>query len=132
MKKAIVYLSFIVCVSVAIIACTMPDDDPVACEQMFQNIQDLRISIEELAATSICSDEFECRSIAFGAKPCGGPWSYLIYTTSIDTIELETLVSEYNESENNYNLTCGAVSDCSVPTPPSGFSCEENQCIPVY
>jgi len=43
------------------------------------------------------------------------PWAYIIYSTSIDTLELQTLVVDYNESENNYNITCGVVSDCSVP-----------------
>jgi hypothetical protein len=132
MKKVVIYLSFIMSISVTIIACSLPDDDPVACEQIFQNIQDLKISIEEFAATSICSEEFECRSIAFGSKPCGGPWSYLIYTTSIDTLELETLVAELNERENDYNLTCGATSDCSVPNEPVSFTCEDSQCIPIF
>ena len=133
MKKVLIYLSLTIIASIFIIACTIDDDDnPVTCEVMFQDLQDLSIAIEDYAAASICKDEFECRYIAYGSKPCGGPWSYLIYSTSIDTLELQTLVADYNESENNYNITCGAVSDCSVPQPPTGFTCEDNLCIPAF
>jgi hypothetical protein len=133
MKKALVYLSITFITSLFIVACTIDDDDNiVTCEPMFQDLQDLRIAIEDYASSSVCNDEFECRYIAFGSKPCGGPWSYLVYTTSIDTLELQSLVTDYNQRENSYNNNCGEVSDCLAPTPPTGFTCEDNKCIPVF
>ncbi len=108
------------------------DDISVNCEDIQLDLLEFKSSIEELANTSICSDEFECRYIAFGSKPCGGPWEFLIYTTSIDTLTLTSLVMEYNQLEANYNFNCGAVSDCSTPQPPISFGCENNQCIPLY
>ncbi len=99
---------------------------------MLQDLQDLGITIENQASSSVCSDVFECRYIPFGSKACGGPCPYLVYSTSIDTLELQTLVTNYNERENNYNSTRGAVSNCSVPIPPTKFTCEDNQCIPVF
>jgi hypothetical protein len=131
MKKFLIYLALIITASSFIIACTL-EDEPVTCSEMLQDLQSFKISIEDYAATSICSDEFECRYITFGSKPCGGPWLYLIYTTSIDTLELESLVNDYNERETIYNLNCEAVSDCSLPPQPTGFTCEDNLCIPVY
>ncbi|MCK4655569.1 MAG: hypothetical protein KAT85_01020, partial [candidate division Zixibacteria bacterium] len=45
-----------------------------------------------------CTDSTDCRRIAFGDKPCGGPWKYLIYSAStIDTMELQRMVASYNE-----------------------------------
>jgi hypothetical protein len=133
MKKVIISIALIIIAGVFIVACTIEDDDDIlTCDPILQDLQYLKIAIEDFAASSICSDAFECRYIAFGSKPCGGPWSYLIYSTSIDTLELQTLVTDYNETENNYNLICGATSDCSVPNPPSSFTCEDNQCIPIY
>ena len=32
----------------------------------------LSIAIEDYEASSICNDEFECRYITFGSKPCDG------------------------------------------------------------
>lgn len=110
------------------------DDDDMSynCEDSVAYLTELKSNIETLAEESICSDEFECRYIAFGSKPCGGPWEYLIYTTSIDTLALTSLVIEYNQLEASYNLNCNAVSDCSTPIPPIDFGCENNVCIPIY
>lgn len=108
------------------------DDSPVSCAQTLQYLQDYKATIESIAAASVCDGDFECRYIAFGSKPCGGPWEFLVYSTSIDTLELMNLVSDYNILENNYNLDCGAISDCSTPQPPIGFECENNRCIPVF
>ena len=132
MKKIILYFIFIIATSTIFIACTLPDDNPVTCEEMIEELQQLKITITEYAATSTCSEEFECQYIAFGSKPCGGPWEFLIYTTSIDTEQLVTMVNDYNQLENDYNEICGAISDCSVPNEPTGFTCEDNQCIPVF
>ena len=89
-------------------------------------------NIEELASTSVCSEAVECKSIAFGSKPCGGPWRYLIYSTSIDTNQLETWVEDYNQKEAAFNTKWGVFSDCSVASPPTSISCENNLCIPIY
>jgi len=40
---------------------------------MLQDLQDLGITIENQASSSVCSDVFECRYIPFGSKACGGP-----------------------------------------------------------
>ena len=53
--------------------------------------------------TSVCGEEYECRYIGVGSKPCGGPWEFLFYTTSIDTLELQSLVAAYNALEADYN-----------------------------
>lgn len=88
--------------------------------------------IEDLAAASVCNESTECKLIAFGSKPCGGPWSYLVYSTSIDINELEKLVEEFNQNEEAFNQKWGVVSDCSAVLPPTSLNCENNTCIPVY
>lgn len=108
------------------------DNNPITCEQTLQSLQNYKTTIEALAAASICSDQFECRYVAFGSKPCGGPWEYLVYSTSIDTTELVALVSDYNDQEERYNLNCGAVSDCLAVQPPTSFDCVNERCIPLY
>ncbi|MEP5256138.1 MAG: hypothetical protein ABJQ39_13835 [Winogradskyella arenosi] len=107
-------------------------DDDINCTSLLQDLVEQKAFIESYASSAICSDEFECRYLPFGSKPCGGPWSYLIYTTSIDTLELENLVNTYNAKEAEYNLNCGAISDCSVAIPPIGFNCEDQECIPIF
>ena len=78
--------------------------------------------LEETDAAD-CNDSTQCRYIALGSKPCGGPWEYLIYCAAeMDTAELEQLVEEYNQYEDELNRKYGRVSDCSVPPEPQlGF-----------
>jgi hypothetical protein len=62
----------------------------------------------------------QCRTIAFGSKPCGGPWRYLVYSISqTDSAELEKLVSEYNALQDADNRRRGLVSDCALAAPPT-------------
>lgn len=132
MKSLVSLLSFM---SLFLLLTAMQcDDDDTAynCEDSVLYLTEQKSKIENMANESICGEAFECRYIAFGSKPCGGPWEFLIYTTSIDTLALKSLVSEYNRLEANYNLNCGVASDCSVPQPPIGFNCENDQCIPMY
>lgn len=114
-----------------ILMSTQCEDDIllVSCEEQRASLDVLGEEIEDLVNTSICSDEFECRYIAFGAKPCGGPWEYLVYSTSIDTLRLQSLVNDYNNQEADYNLNCDVVSDCLFVGPPSALICENDRCI---
>lgn len=132
MKKTIFILG---CMSLFFLTMAMQCDDDdisVSCEDTLLELLEFRSTIENLASDSVCGGDFECRYIAFGSKPCGGPWDFLVYSTSIDTLTLTSLVMEYNQLEANYNLNCNTVSDCSIPQPPTGFDCENNQCVPIF
>lgn len=133
MKKTLLIFSVMsLFVLVTAMKCEEDDKSSVNCEQRLQSLIALKADIQAIALTSICSEDFECRYIAFGSKPCGGPWEFLIYSTSIDTINITALVERYNAMETEYNADCNPVSDCSTPQPPIGFGCENNQCIPIY
>lgn len=75
-----------------------------------------------------CANATECLSIAFGAKPCGGPREYLVYPNTVDQTTLETLVSEYYEMDHQYNIEIGAISDCMVVNPPITINCVNGVC----
>ena len=113
-------------------ATTCEEETLPACEVRFESLAELRLDIETLVSTSVCNADFECRYMAFGSKPCGGPWSYLIYSTSIDTLELKHLVDVYNIHESLYNTECGGSSDCSIENPPIDITCENYRCIAIY
>ena len=113
---------------------TQCEDDipPVTQETEEQELALLKNEIEDLANASVCDDAFECKFIAFGSKPCGGPWSYLVYSTSIDTEELESMVEGYNRKEALYNSEWDIPSDCAITNPPTSITCENNSCIAVF
>ncbi len=113
---------------------TQCDEDipPLTQEDEEQELAALKIEIENSANTSVCGSTFECKFIAFGSKPCGGSWSYLVYSTSIDTEELESMVEGYNRKEAIFNTEWGIVSDCAITNPPTSVNCENNACVAVY
>ncbi len=55
----------------------------------------------------------QCKVIAFGAKACGGPTTYLVYS-SLQTKEnkLRRLVGQYNFLQDKINKETDAISDC--------------------
>jgi hypothetical protein len=55
----------------------------------------------------------DCKSIPIGAKPCGGPWSYLVYSSSTtNETRLRSLIAQFNERQANLNRRLGMASDC--------------------
>jgi hypothetical protein len=75
-----------------------------------------------------CANATECLSIAFGAKPCGGPREYLVYPNTVDQTTLENMVNEYYEMDHQYNIETGAVSDCMVVGAPNNVNCVNGVC----
>lgn len=93
-------------------------------QQLVQKKQEILDYINSFS----CAEASGCNSIAFGAKPCGGPREYLVYPNTVNQATLENLVSEYYEMDNAYNLQTGAVSDCMVVGPPRTIDCVNGIC----
>ena len=75
-----------------------------------------------------CSNSGQCEIIAFGSKPCGGPWEYLVYSSSDTDVELLTeKVNAFNQLQEKYNQENGIFSDCAFVGPPV-VTCTDGQC----
>jgi hypothetical protein len=105
------------------------NDDSDNFESDLEELTVMRTAIEELVDTSSCSDNMECLFIGFGSKPCGGPWSYLIYSTSIDTAQLEEMVELFNNKQAVFNTKYEQSSDCMAVLPPTSLICENGKCM---
>lgn len=112
--------------------CNNDDSISLTCEERVTQLDKMKVAIETLANTSVCNENFECRYMAYGSKPCGGPWGYLVYSTSIDTLKLAQLVEEYDKFEDVLNKECERFSDCAMVNPPQRLECENNKCIAIY
>lgn len=106
-----------------------------ACGENFDEIDDLakldkiRSEILVIVGEATCAEQAECFYIGLGAKPCGGPWEYLIYSSvNTDTTELFLKVQEYNDWNIVINKRYEYVSDCSVPDPPK-LVCISGKCV---
>lgn len=119
-------------VSMLFMAFQCEDDTNLTKEKDQKELTTLKQTIEDLADTSVCNENTECKFIAFGSKACGGPKSYLIYSTSIDVGKLKTLVESYNQKDADFNRKHGIISDCAVVNPPTSLSCKNNICMAIY
>ena len=93
-------------------------------QQLVQKKQEILNYINSFS----CAEASGCNSIAFGAKPCGGPREFLVYPNTVNQATLENLVNEYYEMDNEYNIQTGAVSDCIVVGPPRTIDCVNGVC----
>lgn len=85
-------------------------------------LDSLKRAARLLAKQDGCADG-RCASVGLGAKPCGGPWEYLVYCpTSTDVTRLRAVATEVERAERVFNERYGIMSDCAV-TPEPGGAC---------
>jgi hypothetical protein len=106
-----------------------------ACDPTFDEssdvarLEEMEQEILALVADPLCEASNDCRFVGVGAKPCGGPWYYLVYSVaSVDSAALAAEVAEYNEFNAELNGRYGWVSDCSVPPVPTP-GCQDGTCV---
>ena len=88
--------------------------------------------IKALSESVSCNDASLWKFTALGAKACGGPTSYIAYSSKIDTTYFLKLVNTYTEKMQVFNVKYGVISDCSVMVPPDGIICKEDKPQFVY
>ena len=84
-------------------------DDPAA----------LYAEIKAMVGTAAATEPLQCKKTGLGHKPCGGPASYLIYSTQgLDEALLLQKVSRYNQLVQAEQERLGLVSDCAIVPEP--------------
>lgn len=107
-------------------------NDALSKQDVNPDIFEMFAKIEEIASSVKCENASEWKYTSYGSKPCGGPQGYIAYSTSIDTDNFLKLIEEHKIAEKKYNEEQGLVSDCSVPTEPTGVICENDAPVLVY
>ena len=92
----------------------------------------LKEEIEQIINSEDCSEMATCEFIAFGSKPCGGAWSYLVYSSNVNVSLLKEKVTLYNKLENDYNIKWNVISDCMAAVPPTNIECIIGKCEVVF
>jgi hypothetical protein len=84
--------------------------------------------IRALAGAAACSDDAQCHTLALGARACGGPESYLPWS-SVHTpqAEIEVLGERYKEERRAADAASGAMSTCRF-LPDPGAVCRAGTC----
>jgi hypothetical protein len=85
----------------------------------FKRQAELKVMIDEEIGTPSATQTFQCKSIGFGSRPCGGPSSYLVYSTAnTNETRLKELVSEFNQLDKKNIQDSELISICSVEPKP--------------
>ncbi|SHH71194.1 hypothetical protein [Massilia sp. CF038] len=87
--------------------------------------------LEAEIGAAACDTSAQCKTIAVGHKACGGPESYLAYSTKTgDAAKVARLAADYSAERKNKNAKSGMMSTCSVVVDP-GASCNAGRCVPA-
>jgi hypothetical protein len=82
-------------------------------------VRELEQQARALANRDGCDRLDQCTAAPMGAKPCGGPWTYLVYCkATTDEAALLRVLDELRRVEEEYNQVAGSVSDCQFVGPP--------------
>lgn len=66
-----------------------------------------------------CSIDAQCRTVAVGAKSCGGPEAYLAWSLQrSDPLQLQRAAEAYNQAQSAAALGDGRVSNCQFVDDP--------------
>jgi hypothetical protein len=84
--------------------------------------------IRALIGAASCSDASQCRTLAVGARACGGPEGYLAYSTAqTDESALRALGERYKAERQAQIAASGEMSDCRFISDP-GAVCSAGTC----
>jgi hypothetical protein len=80
--------------------------------------------LRERIGSAPCTDSSQCRTVAVGAKACGGPDHYLAFSTAhTRPEEVGALAQRYKEERLAANAASGELSNCRLMTDP-GATCQ--------
>lgn len=84
--------------------------------------------IKALVGTPSCSSDAQCHTLALGARACGGPESYLPWSSAhTSEADLRALGDAYKEQQRAANAASGMMSTCQFLVDP-GATCKAGTC----
>lgn len=95
-------------------------------------LSNLRKEIDKMSNQVSCENAAEWKFTAIGAKACGGPASYVAYSSKIDENSFLKTVSDYTQKQKTFNAKWDVASDCMFVTAPKGVECVSGKPKFVY
>lgn len=84
--------------------------------------------IKSLIGSATCTDSAQCHSLPIGARACGGPESYLPWSSATTSdAALRPLAERYKDERRAQLNASGAISDCRFIADP-GAVCQAGTC----
>jgi hypothetical protein len=92
---------------------------------------ELKTAIDMKIGQAKCSEDMQCKALAIGANPCGGPESYQAYSTLNTDVEgLTELTANYKMVRKTLHAKTGTMGACIV-IPEPAVQCKNQQCVSV-
>ncbi len=83
----------------------------------------LETEVRRLIGSATCTAQEQCRTLAFGAKACGGPQAYIAWSTLVtEAAALESAAERFAARRRDDLRSSGMVSDCALVVDP-GATC---------
>jgi len=86
--------------------------------------------IDALIQAETCDDAADWAFTAIGAKPCGGPGSYIAYPKKREA-EILPKIQRFTEMQSAFNKKYQLISDCMMIMPPAEIKCEGGKAVLV-
>lgn len=84
--------------------------------------------IHALIGKAECSSDNQCQVLPVGARACGGPASYLAWSSSAtDGARLQALAERHKAEQQADNMATGRISTCIAIAPPA-VACRAGTC----
>lgn len=103
-------------------------DNLILQQEEKQAMSALITEIDAQITTVTCDDAAEWEFTAIGAKPCGGPSSYIAYPKKLAG-EILPKVAELTAKQMAFNKKYGMMSDCEFVPEPTGIECREGKAV---
>lgn len=76
--------------------------------------------VSSLIGDAACDSQSQCRTVGIGARPCGGPESWLAWSTKVtDPRALQEAVQAQVQAAKEANQRSGLASDCRMRPEPT-------------
>lgn len=85
--------------------------------------------IQSEIGDAACDSSAQCKTVAIGHKACGGPESYLAWSTKrSDGAKIARLAADHAAERKAQNTKSGMMSTCSLVIDP-GATCSAGKCV---
>ncbi|KIA88567.1 hypothetical protein [Kaistella jeonii] len=95
-----------------------------------QQLSSLIKEIDSMAQRETCDGSANFAFAAIGAKPCGGPSSYIAYPKKIES-EILPQIQKFTAMQSAFNKKYNLMSDCAIVPEPTEIKCEGGKAVLV-
>lgn len=109
---------------------SLKPENNMAQQEDRQQLTSLMREIDALIALEPCTNAADWKFTAIGAKPCGGPSSYIAYPTKLEA-QILPKIEHFTQMQSAFNKKYNLMSDCAMVMPPSEIRCENGKAVLV-